>query len=108
VTGDEGALGYFGFSYFEENQDSLKAVAIDNGNGCVAPSVETAQDGSYAPLSRPLFVYVKSESLERPEVEAFVTYTLENAQTIAQEAQFVPLNDDQVAEQQAKLEEALA
>ena len=108
VSGDEGALGYFGFSYYEENQDTLKALEIDGGNGCVAPSVETAQDGSYAPLSRPLFIYVKNEALERPEVEAFLTYTLENAQTIAEEAQFVPLNDEQVADQQAKLEEALA
>jgi phosphate transport system substrate-binding protein len=108
VTGDDGALGYFGFSYFEENQDSLKAVEIDDGNGCVAPSVETAQDGSYTPLSRPLFVYAKTESLQRPEVAAFLTYTLDNARTIAEEAQFVPLNDDQVAEQKAKLEEALA
>jgi phosphate transport system substrate-binding protein len=108
VAGDEGALGYFGFSYYEENQDSLTAVEVDGGDGCVAPSVETAQDGSYAPLSRPLFVYAKGESLDRPEVAAFLTYTVDNAQTIAEEAQFVPLNDDQVAEQKAKLEEALA
>jgi phosphate transport system substrate-binding protein len=108
VTGETGALGYFGFSYYEENQDSLKALEIDNGDGCVAPSVATAQDGSYAPLSRPLFVYVKNESLEKPEVEAFVTYMLDNAQTIAEEAQFVPLNDEQLDETKAKLEEALA
>ena len=59
VTGEKGGLGYFGFSYFEENQDSLEAVEIDGGDGCVAPSVETAQDGTYKPLSRPLFVYAK-------------------------------------------------
>ena len=108
VAGDDGALGYFGFSYFEENQDRLKALEVDGGDGCVAPSVETAQDGSYAPLSRPLFVYVKRASLERPEVEAFVRYAVDNAQTVAEEARFVPLNDEQVAEQQARLEEALA
>ena len=52
VSGDRGALGYFGFSYFEENQDKLKALEVDGGGGCVAPSVETAQDGTYTPLSR--------------------------------------------------------
>jgi phosphate transport system substrate-binding protein len=107
VSGETGALGYFGFSYFEENQDRLKALEIDGGSGCVAPSVATAQDGSYKPLSRPLFIYAKTESLQRPEVAAFLSYTLANAQTIAEEARFVPLHDDQLAEQQAKLDEAL-
>ena len=60
VAGEKGGLGYFGFSYYEENQDTLKALEIDGGDGCVAPSVETAQDGTYTPLSRPLFVYVKN------------------------------------------------
>ncbi len=68
VAGDKGGLGYFGFSYYEQNQDKLKAVEIDGGDGCVAPSAETAQDGTYTPLSRPLFIYAKKESLERPEV----------------------------------------
>ena len=72
VSGEKGGLGYFGFSYFEENQDTLKAVEVDGGDGCVAPSVENAQNGTYKPLSRPLFVYVKKESLSRPEVEAFL------------------------------------
>ena len=72
VGGEKGGLGYFGFSYFEENQDTLKALEVDGGDGCVAPSVETAQDGTYTPLSRPLFVYVKTESFARPEVQAFV------------------------------------
>ncbi len=64
VSGEKGGLGYFGFSYFEENQDTLKALEIDGGDGCVAPSVEAAQDGTYKPLSRPLFIYVKTASLE--------------------------------------------
>ena len=68
VAGDPGALGYFGYTYYEENQDTLKAVEVDGGEGCVAPSVDTARDGSYAPLSRPLFIYVKNESLAKPEV----------------------------------------
>ncbi len=57
VEGSKGGLGYFGFSYYEENADVLTAVEIDSGAGCVAPSVETAQDGTYTPLARPLFIY---------------------------------------------------
>jgi phosphate transport system substrate-binding protein len=95
VGGERGGMGYFGFSYFEENQETLKAVAIDGGDGCVEPSVATAQDGSYTPLSRPLFVYAKTESFARPEVEAFVGYMLENAVEIAEETQYVPLTDEQ-------------
>jgi phosphate transport system substrate-binding protein len=108
VSGDRGALGYFGFSYFEENQATLKAVEIDGGDGCVAPSVETAQDGSYQPLSRPLFVYAKTESLQKPEVEAFVQYLLDNATEIAEQSQFVPLTDEQVEKAKADFEEARA
>jgi phosphate transport system substrate-binding protein len=107
VSGDKGALGYFGFSYFEENQDSLKAVEIDGGDGCVAPSVEAAQDGTYKPLSRPLFVYVKNESLAQPETEAFVRYMIDNATEIAETAKFVPLTDEQVDKATSDLEAAL-
>ena len=84
VSGDRGALGYFGFSYFEENRDTLKALEVDGGSGCVAPGVETAQDGSYTPLARPLFMYVKLSSLaDNPSVSEFVSYALENAEPIA-------------------------
>jgi phosphate transport system substrate-binding protein len=106
VSGDKGALGYFGFSYFEENQENLKALEIDGGDGCVAPSVEAAQDGTYQPLSRPLFVYAKTESFQRPEVAAFVQYTLDNAVEIGEETQYVPLTDEQLAEQQSAFGEA--
>jgi phosphate transport system substrate-binding protein len=107
VAGDRGALGYFGFSYFEENQDRLNALEVDGGDGCVAPSPETAQDGSYAPLSRPLFVYVKRSSFDDNEdVRNFIAYMLDNNQEIAEAAQFVPLSVEQLAEEQSKLEEA--
>jgi len=109
VSGDKGALGYFGFSYFEENQDTLKALEVDGGEGCVAPGVDTAQDGSYTPLARPLFMYVKTSSLADTEGLAdFVRYTLENVQTIAEQAQFVPLSQEQIDEQLQKLEDATA
>ena len=93
VAGEKGGLGYFGFSYFEENQDTLKALEIDGGDGCVAPSVAAAQDGTYKPLSRPLFVYATKKALARPEVEAFLRFMLDNEKSIAEASQFVPLTD---------------
>jgi phosphate transport system substrate-binding protein len=96
VAGEKGALGYLGLSYFESNQKKLKAVEIDGGDGCVAPSTETVQDGTYTPLSRPLFVYIKTKSLARIEVEAFATFLLDNAESLARGALFVPLTPDQL------------
>jgi phosphate transport system substrate-binding protein len=106
VKGAKGGMGYFGFSYYEENQDSLKALRIDEGKGegCVAPSVQAAQDGSYTPLSRPLFIYPKATSLKKPEVLAFVEYYVANAETIAGEAGFIPLNAEQKTELQSDLQ----
>ena len=106
VSGEQGGLGYFGFSYFEENQDTLKAVEIDSGDGCVAPSVEAAQDGTYTPLSRPLYIYAKNESFAKPEVEAFVQYMIDNATEVAEAAQYVPLTDEQVEKARSDLEAA--
>ncbi|MEJ7792600.1 MAG: PstS family phosphate ABC transporter substrate-binding protein [Gaiellaceae bacterium] len=107
VSGERGGLGYFGFSYFEENQDSLKALAIDGGNGCVTPSVKNAQNGTYAPLARPLFIYAKQESFERPEVEAFVSFILENETEIAEASQYVPLTTEQLEKAQGDFEAAV-
>jgi phosphate transport system substrate-binding protein len=95
VSGDNGGLGYFGLSYFEQNQDTLNDVEVDGGSGCVAPSSETVQDGSYTPLSRPLFVYVKNTSLQKPEVAAFMKYVLDNQAQIAEKSLFVPMTDEQ-------------
>jgi len=103
VAGTKGGLGYFGFSYFEDNQETLKALEVDGGSGCVAPSVASAQAGDYVPLSRPLFVYVKTTSLERPEVADFLAYMLDNETAIAEQARFVPLNDEQLAKAKADL-----
>ena len=107
VSGEQGGLGYFGFSYFEENQDKLKAVEIDGGDGCIAASVENAQNGTYKPLARPLFVYVKQEALARPEVEALMHHILDNETAIAEASQFVPLTDEQLTKAQADLASAL-
>jgi phosphate transport system substrate-binding protein len=105
VSGDKGALGYFGFTYYEENADSLKAVEVDGGDGCVAPSVDTARDGSYAPLARPIFIYVKDESIQtKPQVAGFVDYYLNNLDTVAEAAAYIPVPDDIVSENLSQLE----
>ncbi|GGM89750.1 hypothetical protein GCM10011609_28290 [Lentzea pudingi] len=97
VSGSKGGLGYFGFSYFEENADKLKAVKIDGGKGkgCVEPSVKAAQDGSYAPLARPLFIYPSDAGLKKAQVEKFVEFYLANNDEIVKAARFVPLTEDQ-------------
>ncbi|MEM9482324.1 MAG: PstS family phosphate ABC transporter substrate-binding protein [Cyanobacteria bacterium P01_F01_bin.116] len=109
VTGDEGAMGYFGYAYFEENSDSLQAVAIENEDGdCVAPSTETIADGSYNPMSRPLFFYVKKEAYDTKEqVKAFVDFMLapENGVLIA-DTGYVALPDDILANSKARIDEA--
>ncbi len=102
VAGSTSALGYFGYTYYEENADKLKAVEIDSGSGCVAPSAEAAQDGSYAPLARPLFIYVSNKAAaEKPQLTAFIDYFAQNDEAITEAAQFIPLND----EQRGKLQE---
>ncbi len=97
VAGSEGGVGYFGLSYYEENSDVLKLVDIDGGEGCVTPSRETVQDGTYTPLGRPLFIYVNNAKYsDNPAVQAFVDFYLENEETIAEEALVIDLTDEQV------------
>jgi phosphate transport system substrate-binding protein len=104
VSGSPGGMGYFGFSYYEENASKLNAVQIDSGDGCVTPSAQTAQDGSYKPLSRPLYIYPSAQALKRPEVLAFVEFYVNNSAKIAETAKFVALNP----QQDAKLKQDLA
>ncbi len=101
VEGSPGGMGYAGYSFYQENEGNLKALEVDNGNGCVPPSVETAQDGSYAPLSRPLFMYPSEEALKKPEVKAFISYYLENVNSVAESLGFVPLTEEQLEESEA-------
>jgi phosphate transport system substrate-binding protein len=107
VSGDENGLGYFGFSYYEQNQDALNLVSVDGGNGCVAPSSETIQDGSYSPLSRPLFMYPATDATAKPEVAAFVQYVADNYAEIAESALIVPMSDEQGSEAQAAVAKAV-
>lgn len=106
VEGSPNALGYFGYTHFEENADSLKAVEVDSGGGCVAPSPETAADGTYTPLARPLFIYASNTSYaDKPQVAGFVDYYVGNVTEIAEKAQFIPLNSEQADELQQTAEQ---
>jgi len=98
VEGSPGGMGYAGFSYYTENEGKLKALEVDGGKGCVGPSVESAQDGTYTPLSRPLFIYPSDSALKTPAVKAFVNYYLENATSVAESVGFIPLTEEQLEE----------
>jgi len=104
VTGDRYSLGYFGYSYYAENADKLKVLGIDGGNGCVEPTPETVQGGTYTPLSRPLYIYVKEDALAREEVEAFVRFYLENAPELVPQVGYVALSPQRYQEELAKIE----
>ena len=93
VAGSKYALGFFGYAYYAENKSKLKVVPIDGGNGAVSPTSKTINDGSYSPLSRPIFIYVNPEAAKRPEVDAFVTFYLENAASLAGEVGYVGMPD---------------
>jgi phosphate transport system substrate-binding protein len=103
VSGDESGLAYFGFSYYEQNQDALNLVSVDDGKGCVAPSSETIQSGEYTPLSRPLFMYPSADAVARPEVAAFMQFVVDNYDTIAEQALIVPMDDTQAADAKTAL-----
>lgn len=92
ISGDAGALGYFGFAYYEQNRDRLKLLGVDAGQGCVQPSREAIEGGSYTPLSRPLFIYVNRAAARRPEVLAFLRSYLEDVPGLAPEVGYVPLD----------------
>jgi phosphate transport system substrate-binding protein len=107
VTGSDGGLGYFGFSYYEQNKDQLNLVGVgEDKSSCKKPSKEAIQDGSYAPLSRPLFMYPNEKSLARPEVKAFMDYVIANYESIATSSQIVPMTADQAAKGKTELQSA--
>jgi phosphate transport system substrate-binding protein len=95
VAGSKSALGYFGFTYLEENSDKLKGVEVNSGGGCVAPSAQTAQDGTYTPLARELFIYVSNKGLEKPQVASFAEFYLANNDKVVEAAKFIPLTEEQ-------------
>jgi phosphate transport system substrate-binding protein len=105
VSGTSGAMGYIPYSYFTEAGDQVKALAIDGGDGCVDATLENVLDGSYTPLGRPLFTYASDTALARAEVLAFMEFWIENSEEIATTAGFVPMTDEQIAEQNAKIDQ---
>jgi phosphate transport system substrate-binding protein len=108
VAADENALGYAGYAYFVQTQDRLKAVPIDIGAGCVAPSPATIADGSYRLLSRPLFIYVNQTSLDRPAAREFLRHYLATAKTAVETVGYVATTDEIYAANQAELEATIA
>ncbi|SFW10772.1 PstS family phosphate ABC transporter substrate-binding protein [Nitrosovibrio sp. Nv17] len=91
VASDRNALGFFGFAYYVENQKKIRALAVDGGRGGILPSVKTVEEGSYQPLSRPIFIYVNIKSAQRPEIRDFVEFYMRNAATLVKEVKFFPL-----------------
>lgn len=102
VAGDKYALGFFGLAYYQENADKLKLVAVDGGNGPVIPSLNTVKSGEYAPLSRPIFIYVSNEGAKRSEVVKFVEFYLQNAANLVIDVGYIPLPDDEYQSQLEK------
>ena len=110
VEGSEAAIGYLGFAYYSQNTDRVKALGIDDGDGCVKPSLEAARSGEYTPLSRPLFTYPKQSSLAEDHIAEFARFWLENStseEIVADEVGYVPLSDDAQSEAMDRLESAI-
>ena len=103
VSGEDGGLGYAGFSFYEQNQDKLNAVSVDGGEGCIEPTPETITSGEYKPLARPIFMYPSAKALEKPEVKAFMEFTIKNHKKISEAANIVPMSDEQATESEGKL-----
>ncbi|HSZ72854.1 MAG TPA: substrate-binding domain-containing protein, partial [Cytophagaceae bacterium] len=99
ISTDKLSLGFFGLDYYLENKDRLKLVAIDdqndaNGKGAILPSAQTVKDATYQPLSRPLFIYINKASIEKPGVDSYVNFYLDNAEKLVAESGYVPLTND--------------
>ncbi len=109
VSGDKGGLGYFGYAYYEENKDKLKAVPIkaEPNSEPVLPTPETIRSGEYKPLSRPLFIYVRKDALKNPAVAEFVRFYLQNVETLAPQVGYVPPAHETIERQLKELEEAI-
>jgi phosphate transport system substrate-binding protein len=108
VSQDKGGLGYFGFSYYESNMDKLNLVGVSDGSGgnCVKPSSEAIQNGSYKPLSRPLFMYPSAKAMQRPEVKGFMDFVIANQQAISKASKIVPMTTEQASDAKTSLQQA--
>lgn len=104
VSGDKNALGFFGLAYFEENQEKLKLVGVDDGNGAVIPSYESVKNGSYTPLSRPVFIYINSQATQDAAVVDFVEFYLDSAGELVQDVGYIALPEAEYETQRKKFE----
>lgn len=108
ISGDKNGLGFFGLAYYEENKDKLKLVGVETESGVVLPSAETVKNGTYKPLSRPVFIYVTDVAAKRPEVDAFVRFYLENASVLVPDVGYIPLTDEEYVAESKKFETFLS
>ena len=104
IEGDKNSLGFFGLAYYEENKDQLKLIPVDAGKGAISPTLETVKNGTYAPLSRPVFIYVTKKAAQRPEVKSFVQYYLDNASTLVTDVGYIPLQDGEYTKETEEFE----
>jgi phosphate transport system substrate-binding protein len=102
ISGDKNGIGFFGLAYYEENIDKLKLVPVNNGKGAITPSAQTVKDGTYAPLSRPVFIYVTETASKRAEVAEFVKFYLTNASALVADVGYIPLTDEEYKSELAK------
>lgn len=102
IAGDKNGIGFFGLAYYEENKDKLKLIGVDNGNGVILPGTETVKNGTYAPLSRPVFIYVADAAAKRAEVSAFVNFYLTQATTLVPDVGYIPLTNEEYQAELAK------
>jgi phosphate transport system substrate-binding protein len=106
VSGESNGLGYFGYSYYEQNTDKVNNVAVDGGGGCKKPTTADIQNGSYKPLARPLFMYPSEKSIKKPQVKAFLDFVIKNQDKIAKAAKIVPMTSQQATQSQQDLNKA--
>ena len=104
IEGDKNSLGFFGLAYYEENKDQLKLIPVNAGKGAISPTLETVKNGTYAPLSRPVFIYVTKKAAQRPEVKSFVQYYLDNASTLVTDVGYIPLQDGEYTKETEEFE----
>jgi phosphate transport system substrate-binding protein len=102
IAGDKNGLGFFGHAYYEENKDKLKLVGVSTDQGVVFPTTETVKNGTYKPLSRPVFIYVSDVAAKRPEVKTFVQFYLDNASVLVPDVGYIPLTDEEYTKESEK------
>ncbi|MES2626802.1 MAG: PstS family phosphate ABC transporter substrate-binding protein [Pseudomonadota bacterium] len=103
ISGDENSLGFFGYAYYIANKDKLKLIPVDGGNGPIVPSPESINDGTYAPLSRPIFIYLSKAGAQKPQVRSFVEFYIESAPALASEVGYIPLRPESYQESKTAL-----